>query len=82
MWQEYFGENFYYYGVDINPACKSIEQRYPRSKIFIGDQGDSSFLLSVKDEVAASGVPLHIVLDDGSHIAWHQITTFETLYPL
>ncbi|CAD7972669.1 unnamed protein product [Amoebophrya sp. A25] len=81
MWQNYFGDNFYYYGVDINPACKSIEKRYPRTKIYIGDQGDSSFLLSVKDEIAASGAPLHIVLDDGSHIAWHQIASFETLFP-
>ncbi|CAD7944867.1 unnamed protein product [Amoebophrya sp. A120] len=81
MWREYFGPNLHYYGIDVNPACKQIEQKYPNTKIFIGDQSDASFLASVQQEIAASGAPLHIVLDDGSHIAWHQIATFETMYP-
>jgi len=81
MWQEYFKDNdFHYYGIDINPACKKVETTYKNTKIFIGDQGDPKFLLSVKDEIVKDG-PLHMILDDGSHINWHQILTFETLYP-
>ncbi len=67
MWQEYFGSNFYYYGVDINPACKKIAERYERTKIFIGDQGDAAFLTKVAQEVTATG-PLHIILDDGDSV--------------
>jgi hypothetical protein len=55
MWQEYFGKDFYFYGIDINPACKLLEERYERTKVFIGDQGDPAFLLSVKDEIAKTG---------------------------
>eukprot|EP00392_Amoebophrya_sp_AT5.2_P006068 g6078.t1 len=81
MWQDYFGPNLHYYGIDINPGCKAVEQRYANTKIFIGDQSDGSFLTAVKDEIVASGTPIHTILDDGSHIAWHQIASFETLYP-
>ncbi len=64
MWQEYFGPNFYYYGVDVNPACKVIETRFQRTKIFIGDQGDGNFITQVAQEISQTG-PIHLVLDDG-----------------
>lgn len=81
MWQSYFGENFYFYGVDINPACKELEQSFARTQIFIGDQGDPALVDSVRQSVIDQGGVIHIILDDGSHINWHQIFTFERLYP-
>eukprot|EP00452_MALV-II_sp_L67-6_P000020 gene20-221_t len=81
LWQSYFGSNFHFYGIDINPACKQLEQAYERTKIFVGDQGDTNFLLQVKDEIVKEGGVIHMILDDGSHINWHQIISFETLYP-
>merc|ERR1719333_8684 len=58
MWQNYFGPNFYYYGVDINPSCLEVEKTFPRTKIFIGDQGDPNFLVNtVLAEIKKSGAP-------------------------
>jgi len=61
-------------GVDINPACRRFAG--DRIVIKIGSQEDPSFLQNV-----ASEYPPTIVIDDGSHIAHHMITSFETLFP-
>jgi SAM-dependent methyltransferase len=75
MWQHYFGPRCQVYGVDIEPACKAYEN--DSTKVFIGNQGDRNFWKRFKEEVPA----LDIVIDDGSHIAEHQIITFEELFP-
>jgi hypothetical protein len=75
MWRRYFGRRARIYGVDIDPRCKRSETR--RTKIFIGDQEDRSFLESI---VAETG-PIDIVIEDGGHFPAQQIATFEVLYP-
>ncbi|MCX8022372.1 MAG: class I SAM-dependent methyltransferase [Syntrophorhabdaceae bacterium] len=74
MWKEYFGEKANIYGVDINPACKSLEEE--RIKIFIGSQDDREFLRSLKREIPRCD----ILIDDGGHTMEQQIITFEELY--
>jgi hypothetical protein len=75
MWRDYFGPQSIIYGVDIEPACEAYETEW--AKIFIGDQGNPAFWRHFKAEVPK----LDIVIDDGSHVSEHQITTFQELFP-
>jgi hypothetical protein len=75
MWKRYFGPHATIVGIDILPECKSYEE--DQIEIRIGMQQDHAFLQSVLDEF---GTP-DIVLDDGSHMMSHVLSTFEFLYP-
>jgi hypothetical protein len=75
MWKSYFGPSAKIYGVDIEPACKAYEDE--QTKIFIGDQADSSFW----DQVKLAVPHLDIVIDDGGHLPHQQIATMECLLP-
>ena len=75
MWEEYF-PNAIIYGIDINPSCKGYES--DRIKIFIGNQNSESFLIDIANKIGN----IDILLDDGSHITKHQISTYNILYPL
>lgn len=74
MWKEYFGNNVKIYGVDINPACKSLEQE--GIEIIIGSQEDRQFLQKLKSQLP----PIDILIDDGGHTMKQQIITFEVLF--
>ena len=76
MWQRYFGPCARIVGIDIDPRCKAHEA--PGLSVRIGDQSDQGFLRAVVDEF---GVP-DVVLDDGSHVMGHIMSTFLFLYPL
>ena len=71
MWAEYF-PNAKIYGVDIDPANKEFET--DRIKVFIGDQGDESFLDSLPND-------LDIIVEGGSHHIEHMILNIEKLVP-
>ena len=75
MWRHYFGEQARIVGVDINPACKSLEE--DGIEIYIGDQGDAEFLRRLCSEIG----DFHILIDDGGHIMRQQIVTFEVMFP-
>jgi hypothetical protein len=75
LWRKYFGPKARIVGLDINPACKSFEAA--GTQVFIGSQGDPQFL----ESMAAAIGPIDILIDDGSHIFEHQLTTFRTLFP-
>jgi len=75
MWKRYFGGRARIVGVDIDPACKSLEE--DRVEVHIGDQADRDFLGRLCDEVGE----FHVVIDDGGHIMRQQIATFEVMYP-
>lgn len=74
MWKNYFGPKCHIYGVDINPACKDLEE--DRISIFIGDQSDRSFLQNLKKNVPK----IDILIDDGGHTMKQQIITFEEMF--
>jgi hypothetical protein len=74
MWKDYFGKNAKIYGIDINPNCKAFEEE--NIEIFIGSQGDRTFLR----EVMKSIPKIDILIDDGSHKMSHQIITFEEMF--
>ena len=73
LWEKYFPKANIY-GIDIDEECQQHES--DRTKIFIGDQGDVSFLRNVKAKIPR----IDIIIDDGSHRAKDQKTTFEEMY--
>ena len=75
MWKHYFGPRARIVGVDIDPACKVVEE--DQIEVHIGDQEDGEFLTRLCDELG----DIHIVIDDGGHTMTQQITTFEQVYP-
>lgn len=75
MWKEYFGPGAKIIGVDINPECKKHEAE--DIEIFIGSQDDPKILGAILKKYP----DIDLVLDDGSHIMRHMISTFEYLYP-
>lgn len=76
MWKDYFGSEVTIYGVDINPACKDLEEE--NVHIRIGSQSDRQFLRNLKQEIPQ----VDILIDDGGHTMRQQITTFEELFDL
>jgi cephalosporin hydroxylase len=75
MWKNYFGDQVKIIGVDINPACASLNEE--QIHIEIGDQEDRKFLQTLRDRYG----PLDLIIDDGGHTMGQQIATFEELYP-
>ena len=73
MWEKYFPKANIF-GIDIDEEC--LQYQSDRTKIFIGDQSDVSFLRNVKAKIPR----IDILIDDGSHRAKDQKTTFEEMY--
>lgn len=75
LWREYLGPEARLIGVDIDPRCKSFED--DRTEIFIGDQGDKTFLLQVAERIG----PVDVLIEDGGHHPHQQLATFRVFYP-
>lgn len=75
MWRHYLGDECRVYGVDIEDACRCYENDYTR--IFIGDQASPKFWQDFKKSVPR----VDILIDDGGHLTFQQIATFESLFP-
>jgi hypothetical protein len=75
MWRNYLGPNSHIYGIDIEPTCSAYKTE--GIDIIIGDQGSREFWTKVKKEVQA----IDVFIDDGSHLAKHQIVTLEEMLP-
>lgn len=74
MWKHYFPKSAIY-SIDI---CEKIRLQEKRIKIFKGSQADGDFLKDIFNKIGS----LDIVIDDGSHINEHIITSFKILFPL
>jgi hypothetical protein len=74
LWEWYFSQATIV-GIDINPACRTMAGG--RVAIEIGSQADAAFLHAV-----CAKYPPSIFIDDGSHLATHNIFTFEQVFPL
>lgn len=74
MWQDYFPSSTIY-GIDLYD-----KQAHAKGgiKIFKGSQNDPEFLQRVAKEAGG----FDIIIDDGSHVNAHVITSFQTLFPL
>lgn len=74
MWKEYFGPGSRIIGIDINPECK--EHQADGIDVFIGSQDDPGTI----DAIFSKYPNIDIVLDDGSHMMKHMISSFELIY--
>ena len=74
MWKEFF-PNGQIYGLDIEDKRHFEEERI---KIFHCSQTDTKSLDTINKEFG----PFDIIIDDGSHVNEHIITTFEHMFPL
>ena len=74
MWKEYFGPEARIIGIDIDPACKQHEA--DGIEIFIGSQDDPALIREIFNKYNR----IDIILDDGSHIMEHVISSFRLLY--
>ena len=70
MWKEYF-PNAIIYGLDIDPKCKKFEEE--RIEIIIGDQNNVKCLEKIPSDI-------DVIIDDGSHVESHVITSLNYLY--
>ena len=73
LWKSYFWFG-HIFAIDIHDKSGLQDNRI---SIFKGSQVDIAFL----DEVFECTGPLDIIIDDGSHINDHVITTFKLLFP-
>lgn len=73
-WKDYF-PNAAIVGVDIMPVCKRFENG--RVRIELADQSNVEHLA----QVALRRGPFDVIVEDGSHIWDHQITSLRTLFP-
>jgi hypothetical protein len=74
MWEEYFPHGSVV-GADIDRAA--VRFRTDRTAIEIVDQSNIQNLI----DLGVKRGPFDIVIDDGSHLWEHQITTLRTLFP-
>jgi hypothetical protein len=72
MWASFFWRS-QVYGLDITD--KSAHDR-PRIKTVVGDQNDPTFLRQLGEKYG----PFDIIVDDGSHVSQHIITSIRTLF--
>lgn len=73
LWRTYFPRGRIF-AIDLYDKRPHDERRI---KTFRGSQDDPEFLNRVADEIGH----IDVIIDDGSHINSHVITTFETLFP-
>ncbi|GAA0730953.1 class I SAM-dependent methyltransferase [Dactylosporangium roseum] len=73
MWKHYFHRGTVY-GLDVYDKSPLDE---PRLVTVQGDQSDPAFLA----DLAARYGPFDVMVDDGSHVSSHVITSFNALFP-
>jgi hypothetical protein len=73
-WREYF-PNAKIIGADINVTCKQFETN--NVKVELADQSNLEHLA----QIVANYGPFDLIVEDGSHLWEHQITTLRTLFP-
>jgi hypothetical protein len=74
VWEEYFAQGTII-GVDIDPETTRLQRR--RVLIETADQSNIEELVGI----GMKHGPFDIVIEDGSHMWEHQITSFRTLFP-
>lgn len=73
IWLDYF-PNAKVFGLDIDDFSSV---KMPRTKIICGDQGNIEDL----EKVISICPEFDVIIDDGSHAAYHQQLTLKTLFP-
>lgn len=77
MWRRYLHPESMIVGIDIDATTQKFDNPSKRVHVRLGSQTDTAFLQRVIDEFG----PFDVILDDGSHMNSHIITTFRYLFP-
>ena len=79
MWCEYFS-NVELHIADINPSNFNCNFEYDSSKVFfhVLDQSNTNDLIKFREKFEPNS--FDYIIDDGSHVAAHQILTFQLLF--
>jgi hypothetical protein len=75
---EYFDHAVQIVGCDINPHCGELKYTDPRISVVIGDVNSPEVLASLADKLK----PIHLLVDDGSHLSDDVINAFLNYFPL
>jgi hypothetical protein len=73
-----FSRNSKIIGVDVDPTCLKLKTSGLADEIIIGDQSSERTHESI---ISTTNRSIDVVIDDGSHIQSHMITTFIRLFP-
>lgn len=76
FWSRFFVDG-QIHGVDLNPACMEFKYKQDNIHLHLGDQSSPEFW----DSFLANKEKFDVIVDDGSHINSHQITTLIKLFP-
>jgi len=76
LWKTYF-ERADLWMMDFDETCARASQGNLTNKIIVGDQGSEADLLRAIEE---SGGEFDFIVDDGSHLPPHQLSTFRILF--
>lgn len=75
LWRDYFPD-CKIVGIDIDPERKQCELPEQGIHVEIGSQGDMEFLKIIVEKYG----PFKFILDDGSHVLNHMMTSFNVLW--
>lgn len=78
LWTAYFPAYEHVYGLAYGEGTAKGEVGVPKTTIIEGDQSKKADLDNL---VRRSGGNFHIIVDDGSHVPFHQLFTFLILFP-
>lgn len=76
LWKAFFGDGATIVGIDIDEECRAYSDEEHGIFVEIGSQADGDFLQKVIERYG----PFDLILDDGSHVASHQIASFNSLF--
>jgi hypothetical protein len=77
LWRQYFDHpETIIVGIDINPECIKFDAPDAGIHVRIGSQIDAAFLSRAVKEFG----PFDLIIDDGSHLSSHIITSFNHLF--
>ncbi len=76
VWRDFFHAESTIVGIDINTKCAEFDAPGKKLHIRIGSQQDKEFLTRVNQEFG----PFDLIIDDGSHVSSHMISSFNHLF--
>lgn len=76
-WEKYFPNGQFFY-IDIDKNCYNRMHGLTKSKLYMVDQSSPEALNSFMQQLK---IEFDIIIDDGSHMVDHMITSFKNLFP-
>ena len=79
LWENLFKNAEFFVGIAYGKNNNQLNiNKLKKTNIFYGDQSDTIFLNKIKDYFQEK--KFDIIVDDGSHVPYHQFFTFETIF--